>query len=505
MPPPDVRRPPLAEYEGLRDWLEAEIDRHAATRSNPGAVVLHRLNRTEYANAIRDLLDLEIDVTALLPPDDSARLRQHRGFADDLADAARVVHDGGGARRAHGGRLLEVADRSHLSRARATPRRTSLEGMPFGTRGGIVGAPRLSRPTASTSSRFRTSASAASFRASSSRSSSTASARTSGRTEASGVESGMTADGDGTLEVTVPVQARARAWSARRSSRPTTGPSLDIDPAVRPEVAREQHASRSCSTTRRSGSLRIQGPFNAQRPDGLARAVRKVFTCRPATAPPGRAPARRQILTTLARRAYRRPPTARRLDDADGVLRAKAARAARSRTASSWRCGGCWRARSSWCAPSSEPANAARRAGLSHHRPGAGVAPVVLPVEQHSRRRADHRGQPGTAEPAARCSSSRCGACSPIRAPRRWSTNFAQQLLYLRNLPATSPDGVFYPELGRRAAPELPARDGAVLREHHPRGPQRRRSADRGLHVRQRAAGAGTTAFRTSTARTSAA
>src|SRR5207248_9638566 len=61
MPPPDVARPPLADYEALRDWLESEVDRAAATRVAPGAVVLHRLNRTEYANAIRDLLGLEID------------------------------------------------------------------------------------------------------------------------------------------------------------------------------------------------------------------------------------------------------------------------------------------------------------------------------------------------------------------------------------------------------------------------------------------------------------
>ena len=67
MPPPDVRRPTLAEYEGLRDFLEAQLDRHAAGRVNPGAVVLHRLNRTEYANAIRDLLDVRIDVASLLP------------------------------------------------------------------------------------------------------------------------------------------------------------------------------------------------------------------------------------------------------------------------------------------------------------------------------------------------------------------------------------------------------------------------------------------------------
>ena len=47
MPPPGVRRPPLAEYEGLRDWLETEIDRKAVAHPNPGSVVLHRLNRTE--------------------------------------------------------------------------------------------------------------------------------------------------------------------------------------------------------------------------------------------------------------------------------------------------------------------------------------------------------------------------------------------------------------------------------------------------------------------------
>src|SRR5262249_29647782 len=73
MPPPGVRRPPLNEYEGLRDWLETEIDRKAAARGvNPGYVVLHRLNRTEYANVIHDLLDIEIDPAKFLPPDDSA-------------------------------------------------------------------------------------------------------------------------------------------------------------------------------------------------------------------------------------------------------------------------------------------------------------------------------------------------------------------------------------------------------------------------------------------------
>jgi cytochrome c551/c552 len=81
MPPPGARRPSVAEYDALRDWLETEIDRKA--RQNPGSKVLHRLNRIEYANAIRDLLDLEIDAETLLPPDDSAR-----GF-DNIAGSLR--------------------------------------------------------------------------------------------------------------------------------------------------------------------------------------------------------------------------------------------------------------------------------------------------------------------------------------------------------------------------------------------------------------------------------
>ena len=48
MPPPGMPRPPLATYEGVRDWLESEIDKTAAAHPNPGSVILHRLNRTEY-------------------------------------------------------------------------------------------------------------------------------------------------------------------------------------------------------------------------------------------------------------------------------------------------------------------------------------------------------------------------------------------------------------------------------------------------------------------------
>ena len=71
MPPHAAqRRPDLQSYERLAVWLEDELDSKAVV--DPGRSALRRLNRAEYKNAIRELLDLEVDVAALLPPDDSA-------------------------------------------------------------------------------------------------------------------------------------------------------------------------------------------------------------------------------------------------------------------------------------------------------------------------------------------------------------------------------------------------------------------------------------------------
>ena len=72
MPPQGVRRPADDVMDGFVGWLERELDRAAAAAPNPGRPVLQRLNRTEYANAIRDLLHLQVDAASLLPPDDSA-------------------------------------------------------------------------------------------------------------------------------------------------------------------------------------------------------------------------------------------------------------------------------------------------------------------------------------------------------------------------------------------------------------------------------------------------
>jgi len=69
MPPPGLPRPSEAEYAGFTNWLAASVDRAWEGRSSPGNYVVHRLNRAEYANAVRDLLAVDIDVTDLLPTD----------------------------------------------------------------------------------------------------------------------------------------------------------------------------------------------------------------------------------------------------------------------------------------------------------------------------------------------------------------------------------------------------------------------------------------------------
>jgi Protein of unknown function (DUF1592)/Protein of unknown function (DUF1588)/Protein of unknown function (DUF1585)/Protein of unknown function (DUF1587)/Protein of unknown function (DUF1595) len=85
MPPPNMPRPDNATYDAVATWLERELDRVATARPNPGRPAgLHRLNRTEYANAVRDLLGVEIDPTSMLPPD-----AQAHGF-DTNADALGV-------------------------------------------------------------------------------------------------------------------------------------------------------------------------------------------------------------------------------------------------------------------------------------------------------------------------------------------------------------------------------------------------------------------------------
>ena len=141
MPPPGRPRPAPAVYDAFGAWLERSLDQWAADHPDPGRPAIHRLNRLEYANAVRDLLHLDIDGQALLPADDLAF-----GF-DNNADVLTVA-PGLFARYLSAARAvsrLAVADpsiepdvvRYPVSPLLAQDGRMS-EDLPFGSRGGAA-------------------------------------------------------------------------------------------------------------------------------------------------------------------------------------------------------------------------------------------------------------------------------------------------------------------------------------------------------------------------------
>ncbi|HTB11493.1 MAG TPA: DUF1592 domain-containing protein [Bryobacteraceae bacterium] len=84
MPPAGMPRPAAASAAPFREWLEGELDAEASAHPNPGRPAIHRLNRAEYSNAVRDVFDLEVDTSSLLPVDDSGY-----GF-DNIGDVLSV-------------------------------------------------------------------------------------------------------------------------------------------------------------------------------------------------------------------------------------------------------------------------------------------------------------------------------------------------------------------------------------------------------------------------------
>jgi mono/diheme cytochrome c family protein len=140
MPPQGAPRPDPSTQHALVAWLTSELDRGVLARPNAGRGLIHRLNRAEYANAIRDLLALDVDTSSMLPPDDSAY-----GF-DNIADAL-------GVSPVLLERYLTAADKI-TSLATGDPETqpagetfrirqdasqdTHIEGLPVGTEGGIL-------------------------------------------------------------------------------------------------------------------------------------------------------------------------------------------------------------------------------------------------------------------------------------------------------------------------------------------------------------------------------
>jgi len=139
MPPPGARQPDAASADSLVSWLETTLDR-AETKSHiPDRLVLHRLNRKEYSNAVRDLLAVEFDATTVLPTDDVSE-----GF-DNIADALQVspsfIEQYVIAARAVAVKAVgqpNARPGGWTFRAGPGTQLTHVPGLPLGTRGGIL-------------------------------------------------------------------------------------------------------------------------------------------------------------------------------------------------------------------------------------------------------------------------------------------------------------------------------------------------------------------------------
>ena len=314
MPPPGRPRPDEAAYDSLVSHLETSLDRAAAGASNPGRTdTFRRLNRTEYQNAIRDLLALDVDVASILPRDDASHGFDNVGVGElsptllerYLAAAHKV------SRLAVGSPVTAPASHVVVLPSDLT-QEDHFDGLPFGTRGGTV-----VRHTFPVGGEYEVQ-----IRLSRDRNE-----NVEGLTEASQVE--LMLDGsririftvkpnrntsgayyadeavDKDLKVRVPVQAGphevAVTFPRRTFALPETERqphkahfNMDRHPRIQPAVY----------------SVSITGPFDAGAvADTPSR--RRIFVCAPgrgASAPDEDACAK-TIVSTLARRAYRRPVT----------------------------------------------------------------------------------------------------------------------------------------------------------------------------------------------------
>ena len=339
MPPQGSPRPDAATYHALAASLETRIDEAAGVRPRPGRVpAIHRLNRAEYSNAIRDLLALEIDAAAFLPPDDS-------GFGfDNIADvlsvspmlterylsAALKI-----SRLAVGDPNIRPAtDRFEVNKYLKQDDRVS-DDLPFGSRGGT--AIRYYFPvdgdyivkiffdrTYDGRVRGLSEPHTLEVRLDGAKVQEIAV----GGPEASG-RGGRNVSIDGT-EVRFPatagpkilaisfVKKASRAEGMRRPFYAVTSYEYAGDVTLAPAV----------------GSVELRGPYDVTGP-GESPSRQRIFTCRDANDR-----CARQILSTMARRAFRRPVTDRDIDPLMNFYRAAAVAGTPSRATAGGPAGG---------------------------------------------------------------------------------------------------------------------------------------------------------------------
>jgi mono/diheme cytochrome c family protein len=284
MPPSGAPRPERAALDRFAAVVEDAIDRTAVAAPNPGAPALHRLNRTEYGNAVRDLLDLPIDSAALLPGDDSSE-----GF-DNLASTLNVspalmqayVTAAAKISRLAVGDPTISADLTTYLAPRGMSQAQQREGMPFGTRGGIV-----VQHVFPLDAEYE-------FRV--------------GR--AGGGLFGLAPVGtDDSVEITLNGErVRVLGRDARGPVRfkiPAGPQTIGVAIVRRANARGVDDLFSELASAAGVTSLGINGPLNPTGP-GDTPSRRRIFTCHPATAAQ-EVPCARTILSKLATRALRRP------------------------------------------------------------------------------------------------------------------------------------------------------------------------------------------------------
>ena len=294
MPPAGRPRPDAATAASLVAWLETELDRTAAAAPNPGAPVIHRMNRAEYRNAVRDLLGLDLDHARDLPADDSGY-----GF-DNIGDVLTVspLHIEkyiGAARRASRLAVGTVTARPVVERfepARGTANE-AIDRLPPNERGGILFRHYFTFD-ADYSIRVRV--------------------------------RGGRAPGMPSPKLDVRVNGRrVRLFDADFDTQEANQGTRNFE--LRLTIAAGNHEIAAgflteYAKTEGGGApetnrfsvdyVLIGGPYGPTGP-GDTDSRRRIFVCQPA-AGQAEAPCARQILATLARRAYRRPVTPADLD-----------------------------------------------------------------------------------------------------------------------------------------------------------------------------------------------
>ena len=320
MPPAQRPRPDDATYDALATYLETSLDRAAAARPNPGRPLLHRMNRTEYRNAVRDLLALDADVSAQ-PADDSTY-----GF-DNIADAlgmsplllesyvttARKI-----ARLAVGSPAIPPATTTYNTPLDLT-QSYHLRELPLGTRGGIrVDEYVPVDADYEISVRLRRGA-GGSIRGigEEHRLELTLDGERIGLFAIGGPDAYRPLTGGGLgvnkafsadehMRVRLPIEAGRRTIIAAFVGKPAA-----LLEQVRQPFLRSYVAANSRSGLPEVDRLLLAGPFEAARPDDSA-SRNRIFSCRPRSGD-GSACAR-AIFDRLGRLAYRRPLEAPELD-----------------------------------------------------------------------------------------------------------------------------------------------------------------------------------------------